>query len=73
MHGLIIVKMGKNPKKFLEEARKIKGVTDAYAVFGRFDVVVFIEGRDFPSLKDVAGKVNSLAGIKSTETLPEGD
>jgi len=54
-----------------EEARKIKGVTDAYPVFGRFDLVVFLEAKDFEELKSAALKVNAMAGIKSTETLVE--
>ena len=54
-----------------EEAKKIKGVTDAYAVFGRFDLVVFLEAKDFEELKSAALKVNAMAGIKSTETLVE--
>jgi len=54
-----------------EEAKKIKGVTDAYPVFGRFDLTVFLEAKDFEELKSAALKVNAIAGIKSTETLVE--
>ena len=64
MQGLILVKMGKYSKQLIEDVKKIKGVSDAYAVFGRFDATIFIEGKDFASLKDVAKKVNSLAGIE---------
>jgi len=54
------------------EASSISGVLDSYPVFGRFDAVVFIEGKDLQELKDVALKVAALKGVKSTETLIEG-
>jgi len=56
-----------------DEAKKIPGVKDAYPVFGRYDVVVFIEEADYQAAKAVAAKVAQLEGVRSTETLPEGD
>ncbi|MFQ5711298.1 MAG: Lrp/AsnC ligand binding domain-containing protein [Candidatus Geothermarchaeales archaeon] len=74
VRGLMLIKApAAQALKIAEEARKIEGVTDAYGVFGRFDAVVFIEGKSFHDLKDVARKVASLEGVKSTETLPQGD
>ena len=71
---LILVKASaKDVTKFIDEACNIEGVTDAYAVFGRFDAVVFIRGKDFDELKAVARKVLAIRGIKHTETLPETD
>ena len=58
--------------RFIHEVKKIEGVSDAYTVFGRFDAVVFIEGTDFPEMKNVAIKVTHIKGIKSTETFTEG-
>ena len=55
------------------EAKKISGVKDAYPVFGRYDVVVFIEAQDFQALREVAAKVVHIEGVRSTETLPEAD
>jgi len=55
------------------EAKKISGVTDAYPVFGRYDVVVFIEAQDYQALREVAAKVVQIEGVRSTETLPEAD
>jgi len=73
MHGLVLVRISaKETPTFLQEVRKIEGVVDAYAVFGRFDVVVLIEGKDFLGVKTVAASVNKLKGIRSTETLIEG-
>ena len=55
------------------EAKKIDGVKDAYPVFGRYDVVIFIEGEDYKEAKAVATKIAAIEGVRSTETLPEGD
>ena len=73
-YGLILVRVGAaSPQKTLEGIRGIEGVLDAYAVFGRFDIVAFIEADDYYKLKDVAGEVAGVEGIKSTETLVHGD
>ncbi len=72
-NGLMLVKItAKETPTFVEGAKKIEGVVDVYPVFGRFDVAVFLEGRDFSAVKGVAAKVARLKGIKSTETLIEG-
>lgn len=71
MRGLVLVKMSGDPTKFVKQFQKIKGVVDVCPVFGRFDVAVLIEAKDFEALKEIALKVNSTPGIKSTETLPE--
>lgn len=73
MNGLMLVRISaKATPTFLQEVRAVKGVVDAYAVFGRFDVVVLIEGEDFQKVKAVAADITKLKGIKSTETLIEG-
>lgn len=73
VNGLMLVKIAaKATPAFVEEAKGIEGVVDAYPVFGRFDAAVFLEGRDFSAVKGVAAKVAKLKGIKSTETLMEG-
>ncbi len=74
VRGLMLIKIAAAPTPaFVEEAKKISGVIDAYPVFGRFDTVVFLEGKTFQELKGVAAKVAKLKGVKSTETLAEGD
>lgn len=55
----------------LEAVRKVKGVKRAYNVFGRYDVVAFAEAATFRGVSTLAGRVNSIKGIKSTETLIE--
>ncbi|MGQ9468374.1 MAG: Lrp/AsnC ligand binding domain-containing protein [Nitrososphaerales archaeon] len=74
INGLMLIKAtAANSPTIVKEAKKIKGVVDAYMVFGRFDVAIFLEAEDFLKLKDIAKKISSLQGIKSTETLPQGD
>jgi len=74
INGLMLIKAtAKASPSIVKEAKGIKGVTDVYMVFGRFDVVIFLEAEDFLKLKDLAKKISSLQGIKSTETLPQGD
>ncbi len=73
-YGLILVKIGgAEPGKIVAVIGKIRGVLDAYAVFGRFDVAVFIGADDYYKLKDIAAEVAGVEGIKSTETLVHGD
>ncbi len=73
-YGLVLVKVGAAPPlTILEGIMDIEGVLDAYVVFGRFDIVVFIEAEDYYELKDIAGRIAGIEGIKSTETLVHGD
>jgi len=60
-------------EKVLSESREIRGVVDAFSVFGRYDVVVLIEAESFDELKRIAKQVNAIKGIKSSETLPEAE
>jgi DNA-binding Lrp family transcriptional regulator len=76
VRGLVLIKTTAKAvslrfPNIVDEAKKISGVTDAFPVFGRFDVVVFIDAKDFEDLKNVALKINAIPGVKSTETLPE--
>lgn len=55
----------------LEQVRDIIGVRKAYPTYGRFDMAVFVEVEDYRELRKVTTKINSVEGIRSTETLPE--
>lgn len=73
-YGLVLVTSGASPpQKIVEGIRKLEGVLDAYVVFGRFDIVVFIGADDYYQLKDIASKIAGVKGVKSTETLVHGD
>ncbi len=70
--ALILIKApGHAQSDIVEKAKRMKGVLEAYQVFGRFDLVVLIRGRDFNETRGTAAKVAAIEGIKSTETLPE--
>jgi uncharacterized protein with GYD domain len=72
LNGLILIKSSYGGALVIaSEAKKVSGVKDAYPVFGRYDVVVFVEAQDFQALKEVAVNVGRMEGVRSTETLPE--
>lgn len=73
-YGLVLVKIGDiEPRKIVAVVGEIEGVLDTYAVFGRFDVAVFIGADNYYKLKDIAAEVAGVEGISSTETLVHGD
>lgn len=74
IHGVVLLKAPAGvQEKVLSESRKIKGVMDAFSVFGSYDVVVLIEAENFDELRRIAKQVNAIKGVKSTETLPEAE
>ncbi|MFQ6130067.1 MAG: Lrp/AsnC ligand binding domain-containing protein [Candidatus Hadarchaeaceae archaeon] len=51
-------------------ARRVRGVKLANSVFGRFDAVVVIEGKDFEELKkNIYEMLEKMPGVVHTETL----
>lgn len=74
VRGVMLIRAAADAStKIVQGARKLREVVEAYPVFGRFDAVVFIVGQNFHELKRAAAKVAALKGVKSTETLAEGD
>jgi len=65
---LISCKPGKY-KDIVKEVTEIKGVASAFAVHGRWDVIVEIEVDDLKALTETALKINGLEGVGATETL----
>ncbi len=60
--------------KSVEVVGKVKqfpGVADAFAVFGRFDVVVDLEATSQAALAETVYRMGNLAGVVFTETLVE--
>jgi uncharacterized protein with GYD domain len=55
----------------LSQVKGISGVRKAHFTYGRFDIAVFVEVADYKKLRAVTTKINSIEGIRSTETLPE--
>lgn len=72
MELVLIRAPGRVQWDIVDRAKRLKGVVDAYPVFGRFDVAILVRGRDTKELESLAGKIGSIEGIRSTETLPEG-
>lgn len=70
--GIMLVKVSsKLTASFIREVKNKDGVIDAYPVFGRFDAVVFIEGKNFLEMKNIVLKIIQTKGIRSTETFTE--
>ena len=57
--------------KILDAVKKIAGVRKSYFTCGRFDIVIFVEAKDYRELREITTKINSIEGVRSTETLPE--
>ena len=70
--GIMLVKVSsKSTASFIKEVKNKDGVIDVYPVFGRFDAVVFIDGKNFLEMKNVVLNIIQTKGIRSTETFTE--
>ncbi len=56
-------------EEILSSLKKIETIKKAYIVFGRWDIVAFIETPGYKELKALTAEINSLKGVRSTETL----
>jgi len=54
-----------------DEVTKMSGVKKAFQTYGRADMVIFVEAKDFDDVLDVIAKVHLVDGVRSTETLVE--
>lgn len=57
--------------KILKAIKEYPEVKKAYLCYGRFDVVAFLEVKDYKDLRRLTGQINSVEGVRSTETLVE--
>ena len=72
MNACILVKViPPQSEAVLKALRGIRDVKKAYFAYGRFDMVAFLEVKDYPELKSVVDVINALHHIRSTETLVE--
>ncbi len=55
----------------VNEMKQFKGVKDAFAVLGRYDVAVDLEGETFEEISEAALRMGRMAGVVFTETLIE--
>lgn len=51
--------------------RKIRGVRKAFIAYGRFDMVAFVRASDYAGIRKLSSEINSLQGVRSTETMVE--
>jgi uncharacterized protein with GYD domain len=75
IRAVMLIKSGGRVLKAVslgDELKHIACVADAYAVFGRFDVVAFFQGDDVKQVFEAVSRVTKLSGIMNTETLIEG-
>jgi uncharacterized protein with GYD domain len=64
---------GRVPKavSLAEQLKALEFVTDAYAVFGRYDIVAYLECKDVKQLFSLVSDATKLEGIMSSESLIE--
>ena len=55
----------------LNDLAVIDGVRKAYLAYGRFDIVVFVETKDYKELRRITSQINEIDGLRRTETLAE--
>jgi uncharacterized protein with GYD domain len=55
----------------LAGARGLSGVRKVFIAYGRYDLVAFAEASDYPEIRRLTGEINSMTGVRSTETLVE--
>jgi uncharacterized protein with GYD domain len=71
---MLIRSGGRVPKavSLADELKRMANVSDAYAVFGRFDIVAYFQGDDVKQVFEAVSRATKLSGIMTTETLIEG-
>jgi DNA-binding Lrp family transcriptional regulator len=55
----------------IEKLLKFQYVRKAYDTYGRFDITILVEVKNYQELRKITNEINSIEGIRSTETLPE--
>jgi len=55
--------------KFVNEVRKLSEVTEAYIVYGAWDIIVRIQTTNMGELNSVVLKIRKMAGVKRSATL----
>jgi uncharacterized protein with GYD domain len=55
----------------LDKVTKMDSVRKAFDTYGRFDIAVFVEVKDYQMMVEVTNEINGLEGVRSTETLLE--
>lgn len=53
----------------VEKIKKIGGVLEAYAVYGSYDIILELEGKNLRKLRDKIIEIRELEDIGETRTL----
>ena len=56
-------------KRVANSVEKIKGIRKAFVAYGRFDVVAFIRVKSYEDVRKLSTEINTIDGVRSTETL----
>ncbi|MDH5770557.1 MAG: Lrp/AsnC ligand binding domain-containing protein [Candidatus Bathyarchaeota archaeon] len=65
---LVITEVGKE-HEVVKELSKIEGVSEAREVYGEFDIVCIVEGKELGSINKFVTKIRRTKGILRTVTL----
>lgn len=55
----------------LQKTKALKGVRKVFLAYGRYDLVAFVQVNEYPEIRKLTGEINSVQGVRSTETLVE--
>jgi DNA-binding Lrp family transcriptional regulator len=55
----------------LSKVKSLKGVRKVFVAYGRYDMVAFAEAAGYPEIRNLTSEINSMQGVRSTETLVE--
>ena len=58
-------------ENILKALKEFKETVKTYVVFGRWDLVAYLQIDDYHDLKEITSRINSIEGVRSTETLIE--
>ncbi len=68
---ILIRVVPKEARSVFDDVKMIGGVKKVMMVYGRFDLVTLLETDDISGIVNAAKKINSLEGVRRTETLVE--
>ena len=72
LNACILVKtIPLDTQEVLKKTLSLKGIRKAFVAYGRYDIVVFARTPGYPELRSLTGDLNSMKGVRSTETLVE--
>lgn len=72
LHACILLKtVPLQTDAVLKKVRSLDGVTKAFVAYGRYDLIAFVQAGAYPEIRTLTGEINSMPGVRSTETLVE--